>query len=215
MGACLRAAHAIVSRQHRKIVDRSIQLHCSSAECLQSHHSEWLTWGDASMCKLCNQGMLRNHFGSRRNFLKGAAATGVAAAGLNLFAPRPASADQGGGDPPQDSGRPFRRYVIRGGSVMSMDYPNVGDFAQADVLVEGNTILAVGPHIAAGTADVIDATGRIVMPGFIDTHHHQFETALRSYLADGVLINDGSGTPSGSTTYYEYILNKFAPVYRP
>jgi 5-methylthioadenosine/S-adenosylhomocysteine deaminase len=168
------------------------------------------------MCKLCNQGMLRNHFGSRRNFLKGAAATGVAAAGLNLFAPRPASADQqGGGDPPQDSGKPFRRYVIRGGSVMSMDYPNVGDFAQADVLVEGNTILAVGPHIAAGTADVIDATGRIVMPGFIDTHHHQFETALRSYLADGVLINDGSGTPSGSTTYYEFILNKFAPVYRP
>src|SRR5580704_10693613 len=215
MGACLRAARAIISRQHRKIVDRSIQLHCSSAECLQSHRSEWLTWGDASMCKLCNQGMLRNHFGSRRNFLKGAAATGVAAAGLNLFAPRPASADQGGGDPPQDSGRPFRRYVIRGGSVMSMDYPNVGDFAQADVLVEGNTILAVGPHIAAGTADVIDATGRIVMPGFIDTHHHQFETALRSYLADGVLINDGSGTPSGSTTYYEYILNKFAPVYRP
>ena len=168
------------------------------------------------MCILCNQGMLRNHFGSRRNFLKGAAATGVAAAGLNLFAPRPASADpQGGGDPPQDSGRPNRRYVIRGGSVMSMDYPNVGDFAQADVLVEGNTILAVGPHIAAGTGDVIDATGRIVMPGFIDTHHHQFETALRSYLADGVLINDGSGTPSGSTTYYEFILNKFAPVYRP
>ena len=145
------------------------------------------------MCILCNQGMLRNHFGSRRNFLKGAAATGVAAAGLNLFAPRPAAAQlQAAGDPPQDSGKPFRRYVIRGGSVMSMDYPNVGDFAQADVLVEGNTILAVGPHIAAGTADVIDATGRIVMPGFIDTHHHQFETALRSYLSDGVLINDGS-----------------------
>ena len=53
------------------------------------------------------------------------------------------------------------------------------------------------------------------MPGFIDTHHHQFETALRSFLADGVLINDGSGTPSGSTTYYEFILLKFAPVYRP
>jgi 5-methylthioadenosine/S-adenosylhomocysteine deaminase len=168
------------------------------------------------MCILCNRGMLRNHFGSRRNFLKGAAATGVAAAGLNLFAPRPASADQqGGGDPPQDSGRPNRRYVIRGGSVMSMDYPNVGDFAQADVLVEGNKIVAVGPHIAAGTADVIDARGRIVMPGFIDTHHHQFETALRSFLADGVLINDQTGTPSGSTTYFEYVLLTFAPTYRP
>jgi 5-methylthioadenosine/S-adenosylhomocysteine deaminase len=167
------------------------------------------------MCKLCQQGIRQNHFGSRRNFLKGAAATGVAAASLDLFASRPAAAQfADAANPPRDSGRPNRRYVIRGGSVMSMD-PKVGDFAEADVLVEGKHILAVGPNLAAGTADVIDARGRIVTPGFIDTHHHQFETALRSFLADGVLINDGSGTPSGSTTYFEFILNKFAPVYRP
>jgi 5-methylthioadenosine/S-adenosylhomocysteine deaminase len=167
------------------------------------------------MCKLCDQRILNNHFGSRRNFLKGAVAAGVAAAGLNLFASRPAAAQFAQtADPPQDTGRPNRRYVIRGGSVMSMD-PKVGDFAEADVLVQGKTILAVGPKLAAGTAEVIDARGRIVMPGFIDTHHHQFETALRSFLADGVLINDGSGSPSGSTTYFEFILNKFAPVYRP
>ncbi len=97
---------------------------------------------------------------------------------------------------------------------MSMD-PSVGDFAQADVLVDGKKILAVGPNLHAGGAGEIDARGRIVMPGFIDTHHHQFETALRSFLADGVLINDGSGSPSGSTTYFEFILLKFAPVYRP
>jgi cytosine/adenosine deaminase-related metal-dependent hydrolase len=30
-----------------------------------------------------------------------------------------------------------------------------------------------------------------------------------------VLINDGSGSPSGSTTYFEFVLLKFAPVYRP
>ena len=167
------------------------------------------------MCKLCQKGMLQNHFGSRRNFLKGAAAAGVAAAGLNLFASRPAAAQFAGrADPPEDTGRPGRRYVIRGGSVMSMD-PRVGDFAEADVLVQGKTILGIGSNLPAGTADVIDARGRIVMPGFIDTHHHQFETALRSFLADGVLINDGSGSPSGSTTYFEFILNKFAPVYRP
>ncbi len=166
------------------------------------------------MCKLCDQGML-NRLGSRRNFLKGAAAAGVAAAGLNLFAARPAAAQFADrSEPPENTGKPGRRYVIRGGSVMSMD-PNVGDFATADVLVQGKTILSVGPNLAAGTAEVIDARGRIVMPGFIDTHHHQFETALRSFLADGVLINDGSGSASGSVTYFEYILNKFAPVYRP
>jgi 5-methylthioadenosine/S-adenosylhomocysteine deaminase len=165
------------------------------------------------MCKLCDDGKPQTHLGSRRNFLKGAGATGVAAAaGLNLFAPRPAAAD--GRDPPMGSGRPGRRYVIRGGSVMSLD-PKVGDFPRADVLVEGKKILAVGPNLHAGGAAEIDASGRIVMPGFIDTHHHQFETVLRSFLADGLLINDGSGTAAGTITYFEYILQKFAPVYRP
>src|SRR4051812_28279095 len=85
-----------------------------------------------TMCKLCDAGMPQDHYGSRRNFLKAAAATPVAAAGASLFAARPAAADNGG-DAPADSGRPGRRYVIRGGAVMSMD-PKVGDFPQADVL---------------------------------------------------------------------------------
>ena len=82
------------------------------------------------MCTLCDHGKPQNHFSSRRNFLKGAAA-GLAAAGLPLFGSRPAAAD----DPPMSSGQPGRRYIIRGGSVMSLD-PQVGDFVQADVLVE-------------------------------------------------------------------------------
>src|SRR6266568_2349034 len=144
------------------------------------------------MCKLCDEGNPQDHTGSqlgRRDFLKATAATGVAAAGLNLFAARPAAAQTS--DPPADSGQPGTRYVIRGGSVMSMD-PKVRDLPQGDVLVEGKKIKAIAPSINASNADVIDATGRIVMPGFIDTHHHQFETALRSFLADGVLINDVS-----------------------
>src|SRR3989442_26695 len=164
------------------------------------------------MCKLCDDGIPQDHSSSRRDFLKATLATGVAASGVNLLAARPAAADRG--DPPEDHGRRGRRYIIRGGSVMSMD-PHVGDFAKGDVLIEGKKILGVGPNLHAGDAAEIDARGKIVMPGFIDTHHHQFETALRSFLADGVLINDGSGSVSGSTTYFEFILLKFAPVYRP
>src|SRR5437773_4921252 len=166
------------------------------------------------MCILCDKGFPQNHTRSqlgRRDFLKTTAAGG-AAAGLGLFAARPAAAQ--GDDAPEDSGRRGRRYIIRGGHVMSID-PQVGDFASADVLVEGKKILAVGPNLSAGGAAEIDARGKIVMPGFIDTHHHQFETALRSFLADGVLINDKSGSVAGSTTYFEYVLLTFAPVYRP
>src|SRR6516225_3081190 len=172
------------------------------------------TGEEKSMCKLCEAGLPQNHFGSRRNFLKGLAATGLATGGLKLFAPRPAAAQ--GGAAPFNSGAPGTRYVISGGSVMTMDpsLGNLGNFPQADVLVEGKKILDVGPNLNA-SGPKIDASGAIVMPGFIDTHHHQFETALRSFLADGVLINDGSGSPSGSTTYFEFILLKFAPVYRP
>jgi cytosine/adenosine deaminase-related metal-dependent hydrolase len=176
------------------------------------------------MCRLCDAQIPQNRFlcdavtsptpvATRRRFLKGAAASAGAAAALNLFSPRRAAAqDQDQQGPPEDSGRPGRRYVIRGGSVMTMD-PQWGDFPQGDVLVEGNKIAAVGRNLQPGNAAVIDARGRIVMPGFIDTHHHQFETALRSFLADGILIDDG--TPAGAINYFKYILQTFAPVYRP
>src|SRR5262245_35546994 len=169
------------------------------------------------MCILCNRGMLRNHFGSRRSFLKGAAATGAVAAGANLFAARPAAADDRDGGPPEGSGRPGRRYVIRNGAVMTMDpsMPNRGEFPKADVLVEGKKIVAVGPNLPVGNAAEIDARGRIVMPGFIDTHHHQFETALRNFLPNGVLIDDLSGSASAQPNYFQFILLTFAPVYRP
>jgi len=113
---------------------------------------------------------------------------------------------------PQGSGTAGRRILIRGASVLSMD-PAVGDFDKADVLVEGKKIAAVGPNLDAGDASVVDAEGMIVMPGFIDTHHHQFETALRGFLADAILINDGK--PHGEYNYYDYILQRFAKVYEP
>ncbi|MEU0791782.1 amidohydrolase family protein [Amycolatopsis sp. NPDC005961] len=115
---------------------------------------------------------------------------------------------------PLDTGRPGRRYLIRGGAVMSMD-PDVGDFEIADVLVDGDKIAAVAPAIEAPGVDVVDARGRIVMPGFVDTHHHLFETALRSFLANGLLVDDGSGAPSADPTYVGHVLQRFAPVYRP
>jgi 5-methylthioadenosine/S-adenosylhomocysteine deaminase len=169
------------------------------------------------MCILCDQGKLQDHSRSqlgRRDFLKTTAAGG-AAAGLGLFAARPATAQDGDG--PEDTGKRGRRYIIRGGHVTTMDpaLGKNGDFVEADVLVEGKNILAVGPNLRAGGAAEIDARGKIVMPGFIDTHHHQFETALRSFLANGLLINDQSGSASANPSYFEYILLTFAPVYRP
>jgi len=170
------------------------------------------------MCTLCDQGKPQDHSRKpqssqlgRRDFLKASTATAAAAAGASLFAANRARAHDGD-DGPRDSGKHDRRYVIRNGHVMSMD-PKVGNIVRGDVLVEGKKIVAVGRNLRAGGADEIDAEGRIVMPGFVDTHHHQFETAIRSFLADGLLFNDGA--PHGAINYFQYILGTFAPVYRP
>jgi cytosine/adenosine deaminase-related metal-dependent hydrolase len=131
---------------------------------------------------------------------------------------RPARARHDDHDgPPQDSGRRGRKYVIRGGSVMTMDpsMPNKGEWAKADVLVEGKKIVAVGQNLQVGGAAVIDARGKIVMPGFVDTHHHQAWTALRSVIPDSILIDDGTGTPAAQQNYLGNILLGFAPHYRP
>ena len=127
--------------------------------------------------------------------------------GGGLAAPRVAS-----GAMPLGIGEPGRRTLIKGGHVLSMDAA-VGNFARGDVLIEGSKIVAIGAQIDAGDAAVIDAAGHVVMPGFIDTHHHQFETALRSLLSDAILVNDGR--PESAANYYEWMLQKFSVLYRP
>ena len=93
--------------------------------------------------------------------------------------------------------------LIRGGIVLTQD-PQLGELANADVLIEGDTIVGIGADLAAGDARVIDATGDIVIPGFIDTHRHTWETCIRTCAPDFALI-----------TYFSAILDKFAPHYRP
>ena len=175
------------------------------------------------MCTLCDQGKPQDHSRKaqrsqlgRRDFLKASTATAAAAAGASLFAANRARAHDDD-DGPQDSGRRGRRYVIRGGSVMTMDpnMPNKGEWPKADVLIEGKKILAVGPNLHVWGAGEIDARGKIIMPGFVDTHHHQAWTAIRSSIPDSILIDDKSGTPSAAQNYFGNILLGFAPRYRP
>ena len=55
------------------------------------------------------------------------------------------------------------------------------------MLIEGKKITAVKPNISAPNAQVIDASKRIVMPGFVDTHRHMWQGFLRNVLPDGSL----------------------------
>jgi cytosine/adenosine deaminase-related metal-dependent hydrolase len=182
--------------------------------------------GRIVMWILCDRGKPQLYSTSRRNFLKGTAATGLAAGAMALFGPS-AEAQGHNVNPPPHTGRPGRRYVIRNGCVMTMEPgtpgadSSFGEFIEGDVLVEGKTIKAIGKNLPVGNATEIDARGKVVMPGFIDTHHHQAWTAIRSAVPDSILINDGTGTASAEQNYFENVLagpfgtTGFARHYRP
>jgi cytosine/adenosine deaminase-related metal-dependent hydrolase len=102
---------------------------------------------------------------------------------------------------------PTGRKVIRGGTVLSMD-PQVGEVDGGDVVIDGDRIVEVRRNVGDVTdAEVIDATGMIVMPGFVDSHRHIWE---------GLLRNIGTDVPlEGRASYISHVLHKLAPAYRP
>ncbi|MGV9267635.1 amidohydrolase family protein [Kitasatospora sp. NPDC003701] len=97
-----------------------------------------------------------------------------------------------------------RRILFTGATIVTMD-PALGVIDRGDLLVDGDTITAVGHHLDVADAVVVDATGTILSPGFVDTHRHAWEAQLRRIMPD---VDDLGG-------YVMATLAGYATVYRP
>lgn len=90
-----------------------------------------------------------------------------------------------------------RRLLIEGGVVLTMD-PDVPDQECGDILVEDGRIVAIGVDLAdAATLDgtqTFDASGMIVIPGFVDTHRHSWQNQLRMLIPDADLVGYRAAT---------------------
>lgn len=95
------------------------------------------------------------------------------------------------------------RILLRGGAVMTVD-PDVPDLMTGDVLIEDSSIAAVAPLLEGVDAEVVDVSGHIVMPGFIDTHRHTWQAPLRNFGSDWTLGQYMTGINLG-----------LGPLYRP
>jgi cytosine/adenosine deaminase-related metal-dependent hydrolase len=96
------------------------------------------------------------------------------------------------------------RTLFKGGTVLSLD-KSIGDFTVADVLIEGSRIAAVGSNLNVDGARVIDATGHIVMPGFVNPHQHAWLGLLRGLMPNVETLNE----------YFEAIPFAIGRYYRP
>ena len=77
----------------------------------------------------------------------------------------------------------IERTVIRNAIVLSMD-PTIGEHLDADLLIDGEKIAAVRPNIGSVDGHEIDGKDMIVMPGFVDTHRHTWQSLLRNTATD-------------------------------
>lgn len=82
--------------------------------------------------------------------------------------------------------------------------PLLGDIPGGEILISDGTIEAVGRHVDAGAdVEVVDLAGHIVLPGFIDTHWHLWNTILRGIVG------------SGEGRAYFPVKRRLAPLFRP
>lgn len=122
---------------------------------------------------------------------------GLSAAGVSSFA-LPAFAEQGMGQRHRGG-----RLLFKNATILSIDSA-IGNLAPGDLLVKNGKILEVGYKLSARGAHVIDLSGKIIMPGFVDTHRHMWQGLLRNIGPDDLLLD-----------YLNSILFGFAPVITP
>ncbi len=133
-----------------------------------------------------------HHGGISRRHILGMGAVGVAGSLLSPPAVGSALGSDGG-----------RRLLLKDGIVLTLDR-SVGDFGQGDVLIEDGKIKTVARTVQPDGAQVIDCSGLIVMPGFVDTHRHMWQGLLRNIGPDDLLLD-----------YLNKMLFGFAPKLTP
>ena len=93
------------------------------------------------------------------------------------------------------------RTLIKGATIITMDAQ--GDLPQGDILVTGDTLTDIAPSIHADDAQVVDASGFIIIPGLINAHMHTWQTALRGLAANWTLLEYFQKMHAGLATVFE------------
>lgn len=81
--------------------------------------------------------------------------------------------------------------LLKGGTILQHGANDqVRVVRDTDLLVEGGIIAKIGRDLTASPgARVIDCRGKVISPGFVDTHHHVWQTQLKGRHSDDTLLD--------------------------
>ncbi len=93
------------------------------------------------------------------------------------------------------------RTLIRGATIITMDAQ--GDLPVGDILLTDDTITAIAPRLDVDDAQLIDASGCILIPGLVNAHMHTWQTALRGLASNWTLLEYFQKMHAGLATVFE------------
>ncbi|KAL6923968.1 hypothetical protein FSST1_001242 [Fusarium sambucinum] len=83
-----------------------------------------------------------------------------------------------------------RRLLLKGGTVLIHDDQDNVQALERDILIESNQIIKIASKIEdVADAELIECDSKIISPGFVDTHHHLWQTQLKGRHADELLLD--------------------------
>ncbi len=97
--------------------------------------------------------------------------------------------------------------LIKGGTIIT-----AAETFPADILIEGERILAIGDDLPAGDAEVIDATGKLVLPGGVDVHTHFDLPMFGTVSSDDHYTGHKAAAFGGTTTVIDFISQDVPPL---
>ena len=93
------------------------------------------------------------------------------------------------------------KILIRGGTVVTAEAES-----RADVLVDGQVVVAVGEGLDATGAQVIDAGGAYVLPGGIDPHTHMELPFMGTVASEDFFTGTSAAAAGGTTTIIDFVI---------
>src|SRR5512140_1503685 len=97
--------------------------------------------------------------------------------------------------------------VIKNGTLVT-----ASETFQADILIEGEKIALIGPNLVAPDAQVVDARGKLVMPGGVDPHTHFDLPMFNTVSSDDHYTGHKAAAMGGTTTVIDFVSQDTTPL---